>query len=157
MTRKLPSTLVITVEERKALLAFKYDDDYLLLDEEGILLKKTRTEPKLTLVQGNIVSKIKLGERIGTENEDLLEDSLRLMRRMQSGDLYFVRVDMKHREDIRAYIYDTFVVRSEYETLMTAIKNGRLHKVIERLFAEGVRRGTIKLEDDGSASFQPGI
>ncbi len=41
--RKLPSTIVIEVEERTQACAFRYDDDYLLMDVDGTLLKKTRT------------------------------------------------------------------------------------------------------------------
>ena len=69
VSRKLPSTLVITVKERKQMMALKYDDDYLLLDREGILLQKSHSKPKLTLIEGNIITKIKLGEQLGTQNE----------------------------------------------------------------------------------------
>ena len=46
--RRLPSTLVIKVTERQERLAFKYDDDYLVMDDDGILLRKTRNQFKHT-------------------------------------------------------------------------------------------------------------
>ena len=158
--RKLPSTLVITVRERSQACAFKYDDDYLVLDDEGILLKKTRTEPKTTMVTGLVVSKIRLGEVIGTENPQLFTRLMKLIRNMKSGDLYFVAIDMTGYEEdrsVKAYIYDKLVVKSSYDALLTGLDNGRLHKVVEELFAKDIKRGTIILADDGSASFEPGI
>jgi UDP-N-acetylglucosamine--N-acetylmuramyl-(pentapeptide) pyrophosphoryl-undecaprenol N-acetylglucosamine transferase len=155
VTRKLPSTLVITVTERSEKLAFKYDDDYLILDEDGILLKKTRNVPKVTLVEGNVVNRIKLGEVIGTEDNERLTDTLSLIKAASKADMYFVRVDMSTRRMVRAYIYDTLLVRTDYDTLMTNLNNGRLHLVVSRLFEDGIRRGTITFAEDGTASFMP--
>ena len=155
VTRKLPSTLVITVTERSEKLAFKYDDDYLILDEDGILLKKTRNVPKVTLVEGNVVNRIKLGEVIGTEDNERLMDTLSLIKAASKADMYFVRVDMSTRRMVRAYIYDTLLVRTDYDTLMTNLNNGRLHLVVSRLFEDGIRRGTITFAEDGTASFMP--
>ena len=44
---------------------------------------------------------------------------------------------------------------TDYDSLMTNLKNGRLHQVVEKLFEEGIRRGTITFNEDGSASFMP--
>ena len=38
---------------------------------------------------------------------------------------------------------------------MTAIKDDRLHLVVEKLFEDGIERGTITFVDDGTASFMP--
>ncbi|MBQ9272127.1 MAG: FtsQ-type POTRA domain-containing protein [Mogibacterium sp.] len=155
VSRKLPSTLVIKVVERTEKMAFMYDDDYLVMDDEGILLKKTRNAPKTTLIEGLIVNKIKLGEKIGTENNKLFNKAIKLIRSTSDADLYFVRIDMSDESKIKAYIYETMIVKTDYDTLMTNIKNGRLHLVLEKLFSDGIKRGTITFEEDGSASFQP--
>jgi cell division protein FtsQ len=160
VTRKLPSTLVITVEERKQACYFKYDDDYLVIDNEGILLKKTRTEPKTTTVTGLVVTRMKLGETIGTENQQMFSRLMKLIRQIEKADLYFVKIDMSNYKDdqaVSAYIYSKLVVKSDYDTLMQNLKNGRLHKVVEKLFDDGVERGTITLSGDDDISFEPGI
>ena len=153
--RRLPSTLVIKVTERKERMAFKYDDDYLVMDEDGILLKKTRNVPKATLIQGIVVSKIKLGEKIGTEDDSRMEKAIDLVKMMIKSDLYFVKVDVSKDKKISAYIYDTLIVKTDYDTLMTNMENGRLHLVVSKLFDDGIERGTITFGQDGSASFMP--
>ena len=160
VTRKLPSTLVITVNERAEACAFRYDDDYLVMDDQGILLKKTRTEPKITMIKGLVVTKLKLGEKIGTEDPKLFGNVLKIIRSMKAADLYFVTLDMTNYENdyqVRAYIYDNLVVRSDLNSLIENLDNGRLHKITDKLFEDGVSRGTIILGDDGSASFEPGL
>ncbi len=153
--RKLPSTLVIKVTERKERLAFKYDDDYLVMDEEGILLRKTRNKPKVTLIEGVVVSKIKLGEKIGTEKSKRLDDALELIRTMIKSDMFFVKIDISDDKNVKAYIYDTLVVKTNHDTLITNLENGRLHMVVEKLFEDGIKRGTITFEEDGAISFMP--
>ena len=153
--RRLPSTLVIRVTEREEHLAFKYDDDYLVMDEDGILLKKSRNKPMTTIVQGIVVSKIKLGEKIGTENNKRMDMVLDLIKMMMKSDLYYVSVDISSEKKVKAYIYDTLVVKADYDTLMTNMENGRLHLVLEKLFGDGIERGTITFGEDGTASFVP--
>ena len=157
VSRKLPSTMVIKVTERKEKLAFRYDDDYLIMDGDGILLKKTRNIPKTTLIEGIVVNKIKLGEKVGTENGDRLDKALELIKATSAADLYFVKIDMEKESKIKAYIYDTLTVKTDYDTLMANLENGRLHRVVEKLFSDGIERGTITFDEDGSASFMPAI
>ena len=149
--RKLPSTLVIVVEEREEAISFNYDDDYLIMDDEGILLKKTRTEPKVTSVSGLVVTKLRLGDTVGTENQQMFSRLLRLVRAMKAADMYFVSIDMTGYEEdmsVKAYIYDKLVVKTDYESLVTNLKNGRLHKIVEKLFEDDIRRGTITFGED---------
>ena len=155
VSRKLPSTLVIKVKEREEKFAFPYDDDYLVMDEDGILLRKSRSKPKITIVEGIIVNKIKLGEKTGTESGRQMDRALRILKTMSKSDLYFVKIDMSKEKTLRAYIYDTLVVRGDYDLLTENMKNGRLHQVLEKLFEEGIKRGTITFDEDGSASFMP--
>ena len=155
--RKLPSTILIEVEERTQACAFRYDDDYLLMDADGTLLKKTRTEPKLTIISGIVVNKIKLGQKVGAKNTDVFNDLLEIVRAAGRSDLYFVRIDMDEDEDVKAYIYENLSVKSRHKVLIDNLENGRLHKIVEKLFEKGIKRGTITFASDGSASFEPGI
>ena len=155
--RKFPSTMVISVTEREELWAFNYDNDYLIIDEDGILLKKTRNKPKITMVEGMVVSKIKLGEKVGTTDDRQFKRILKLVGAMKEADMYFVRIDMTKDDVVKAYIYDNLVVKTDYDTLVSNLKNDRLHKVVDKLFDDNIKRGTITFKTDGTASFEPSI
>lgn len=154
VTRGFPSTLIITVEERKQLCAIKYDDDYLIIDKDGILLKKTPQKPKLTLVKGIVVKKIALGETIEVKDIVVLQETMTVLDKMVKGDLYFVKLEMSD-QIIKAYIYDTLIVKATFKQLTEALDKNRLHAILERLFDERIKRGTITFTDDGFASFEP--
>lgn len=156
VTRSFPSTLVINVEERVQLGAIKYDDEFLIIDGEGILLRKTRTRPKLTEIQGLIVRKIQPGEMIGVKDEGLLGQTLSILKEMKAGDLYFVKLDMREMY-IKAYVFDSLICKGTYKQLNTFITNGRLHRVLDKLFDDNVSRGMITFSNEGYASFVPTV
>ena len=157
VSRKFPSTLVISVSERTPVMALKYDDDYLILDSEGILLQKSPTKPKLTIVEGNVIKKIKLGQTLATEDADIMSRSVSLIQAMGESDLYFVKLDMSDKYSIKAYVYDSLIVKNDYEMLIENMKNGKLHKVLDRLFEDSIKRGTITFNEDGTSTFMPGF
>lgn len=156
VSRGLPSTLIITIEERQQIGAIKYDDDFLIIDDTGFLLRKTRTSPKVTIIQGIVVSKIEVGEEIKVEDEDSFKEALDILDKMQKKDLYFVRLDMSDMY-IKAYVYEYLLCKGTYSQLEEGIQKNRLHKILDKLFSKGIRRGTITFSDEGYASFVPTI
>ncbi len=64
---------------------------------------------------------------------------------------------MDEDENVKAYIYENLSVKSRHKVLIDNLENGRLHKIVEKLFEKGIKRGTITFASDGSASFEPGI
>ena len=156
VTRSFPSTLVINVEERTQLGAIQYDGEFLIIDGDGILLRKTKTTPKLTEIEGIVVRKIQLGEEIGVKDVELMEQTLDILKAMKAGDLYFVKLDMREMY-IKAYIYESLVCKGTYKQLNTFISNGRLHRVLDKLFEDNVSRGMITFSSEGYASFVPTV
>lgn len=152
--RRLPSTIVINVTERIQIAALTYGDQYLIIDGKGTLLRITNTKPKLTLVTGFKVKKVELGEQVGVSNTDLFKNLLSLLGSMQSGDVYFTKINVTELF-ITANVYDSLVVRSKYKDLKDTIDKGRLHKVLDELFKRNIKRGTITISSDGYASFTP--
>ena len=157
VSRKFPSTLVISVSERSPVMALKYDDDYLILDGEGMLLQKSPTKPKLTIVEGNVIKKIKLGQTLETEDRDLMEKTVAIIQAMGESDLYFVKLDMSDKYSIKAYVYNSLIVKNDYNLLIENMENGKLHKVLDKLFEDSIKRGTITFNEDGTSTFMPGF
>ena len=152
--RKLPSTIVINVKERMQVAAFTYGDKFLIIDNKGTLLRITKTKPKLSIVTGFKVKKVKLGEAVEVSNPDLFKELLALLKSMEEGDVYFTKINITEMF-ITANVYDSLVVRSKYKELKETIDKGRLHKVLDELFKRNIKRGTITISSDGYASFTP--
>ena len=152
--RKLPSTIVINVKERIQIAALTYGDQFLIIDNKGTLLRITKTKPKLTIVTGLKVKKVKLGEPVEVNSPDLFKELLSLLKSMEAGDVYFTKINITELF-ITANVYDSLVVKSKYKDLKDNIDKGRLHKVLDELFKRNIKRGTITISSDGYASFTP--
>lgn len=152
--RKLPSTIVINVKERIQIAALTYGDQFLIIDNKGTLLRITKTKPKLTIVTGFKVKKVKLGETVEVNSTDLFKELLSLLKSMEAGDVYFTKINITELF-ITANVYDSLVVKSKYKDLKDNIDKGRLHKVLDELFKRNIKRGTITISSDGYASFTP--
>lgn len=156
VSKKVPGTLVITVKEREQLAAIVYNKEYLIIDSEGLLLRRSETKPKITILTGIKVKKIQLGEKIQVEDSDKLKDALQILQAMKEGDLYFKKIEMKDKT-IRAYVYDALICKGDADTITDAIQKERLQKVLETLFKKGIKRGTVTLTKKGYASFEPKV
>lgn len=154
--RKLPSTIVIRVKEREQVGAIVYGNEYLIIDKNGVLLRKTETKPKVTILKGITVSSIQLGEKVKASDEDIFNNALKLINAMDDGNLYFVEIDMGELF-VKAYVYDTLVCTGTTKEMLSAIKKERLQQIIETLFSRNIKRGTIAISDDGYASFTPDV
>ena len=154
--RKLPGTLIITVKERSQIAAIKYGDEYLVIDRNGTLLRKTETQPKVTMLTGIKIKKATLGEPLEARNEDVFKDALTLLGKMEDGGIYFIRIEMSEMY-IKAYVYESMVVSASIKEIESAIDQGHIQQILQKLFAKNIKRGTIAISEDGYASFTPDI
>lgn len=154
--RRLPSTLQIEVVERPQIAAVEFGDSFIVIDDEGVILRRTDVDPRVTVITGLTISKMDVGEPIEAEEKETLSTTLRLLKTMSDGDLYFKRVDVS-KVVIRAFIYDNLLVKGTPSEVFTAIEAGSVQTVVTDLFAKGVSRGTIKMAGGGNVIFTPDI
>ena len=81
---------------------------------------------------------------------------LRMLASMREGDIFFKQIDVSDVL-IHAYIYDSLIVKGTPGEMMKSIDGGELQKVVNRLFEEGISRGTIKMGGEDYMSFTPEI
>lgn len=152
--RKLPKTLHFEIIERRQIAAVVYGEEYIVIDKDGTILRKSDIDPKVTLLTGLTVSKLSTGSRIEAEESATLETTLNMLHTMEDGDIYFKKIDVS-KVIIRAYIYDTLIVKGTPKQMTKAIENGDLQKVVNNLLQNETTRGTISLGDQNYMSFSP--
>ncbi len=156
ISRKLPSTIRIEVEERKEAAAVQYGDTYIIVDSSGLVLRQTDTEPKLTLLVGLTLQSIEEGKALAVEENYVLSDTLKILEGMEENDLYFKKIDLSGVM-IKAYIYDNLICSGTPEAVSENLENGGLQKVLYELYSQGIERGTITVNSDGSCAFHAAI
>lgn len=152
--RILPNEIKIIVKERKQTAAFVYGDQYVVIDENANVLRIGEIDPKLTLLTGLQISKIKEGEQIQVIGKKKLKLTLNMINSMKKGDFYFKKIDISD-SFIMAYINDAFVCKGSPENMVESIEKGDLQKVVNKLIENGTTRGTITLGGHDFISYSP--
>ena len=154
--RKLPDTIIIEVEERSQVAAIEFGDRYTVLDEEGVVLRMTEVDPKVTILTGLTISRMDIGEPLEAEERENLSLALRILKTMEDGDLYFKRIDVS-KAVIRAYLYDNLIVKGTASEVLSSIEAGDVQLVVSDLIKKGISHGTIKMGGSGNVIFTPDI
>lgn len=154
--RSLPDTVVIEIRERKQTAAIVYGEKYVVIDGNGIVLRKTSVEPKIPVIRGLTISKLTMGEPIEAEEKVLLRQTLEMLSSMEKGDMFFKKVELS-KIQVRAYVYDNLICQGTPENIMEAIDSGKLQIVIQELYQKEIERGTIQVSGGSYISFTPKI
>ncbi|QHI73050.1 cell division protein FtsQ/DivIB [Aminipila terrae] len=154
--RKLPATVVVEVTERTEKAAVIYNGAYIIIDSDGMVLRKASAEPKITVIQGLTVKKAKEGKPLEVEENSILADTLRMLKSMESSDLFFKKIDISN-VIIKAHIYDELICEGTPENLSQNIKNGNLETALYEMYSKGIKRGIIKVGTDNYCSFDPNV
>ncbi|MBR5229863.1 MAG: FtsQ-type POTRA domain-containing protein [Firmicutes bacterium] len=154
--RVLPATIKIELDERQQLGAIVYGEKYVVVDEEGVVLRKTGVAPKLTVLRGLTISKLSVGEPVEAEERVLLRQTLQMLKAMEKNKMYFKTIDASDGE-IKAYVLDNLICRGTPEHIMKALEDNYIQLVVQELFSRDIERGTIVVSGDTKVSFNPKI
>ena len=154
--RVLPNTIAIELDERRQVAAVVYGQHYVVIDSDGIVLRNTEVDPKVTHVHGLTISKIEVGQPIEVEETVKLRQTLEMLAMMESKDMYFVKIEMT-KSGVDAYVLDHLVCKGTPQNIMESMKTQNLQKVITGLFNLKIERGTINISGGDYISFNPGL
>lgn len=154
--RKFPSTIVIEVTERTEKATIPNDNYYIIIDPNGLVLRKSEIQPKITIIEGLTVKKTKEGKPLEVEENSILTDTLNMLKSMENSDLFFKKIDISN-VIIKAHIYDQLICEGTPENLTESIENGNLEKTLYDMYSRGIERGILKIGSDDYCSFDPNV
>jgi Cell division septal protein len=152
LKRRLPGEVIIIVSERKEDAAVTYGNQFVVIDSEGMVLKKTDTAPKVTLLSGLTVKNMTPGAPVKVEENAELTDTLKLIKTVKKQDLFFKKIEIS-KLMVKAYINDQLVCVGAPEDIMNNMDS--LQEVLYDLYTKGIERGMIKMGSDKYFSFSP--
>lgn len=152
LKRRLPGEVVILVDERKEEAAVPYGDKFIIIDNEGMVLRTTDRPPTLTILQGMTIRNMKAGTPLKVEDNASLTDTLKLLHTMKEHDLFFKKIDISNIT-VKAYIYDQLVCEGAPDDIINNMDS--LQEVLYDLYTKGIERGVIKMGGDDYFSFSP--
>ncbi len=152
VSRSLPSGIEIAVVERKEAAYIAYRSDFIIIDNDGIVLRQASVEPKITALSGLTIKKIDPGKPLEAEENAILTSTLTMLKKMDEQELFFKKIIISNVV-IKAYIYDNLICEATPENLTNNMP--QLKEVIYDLFKKGIKRGVIKMGSDGYFAFSP--
>ncbi|MDR1135696.1 MAG: FtsQ-type POTRA domain-containing protein [Clostridiales Family XIII bacterium] len=150
--REPPSTLLIHVSEREEAAFIKYNGNCVIIDEEGLILRVTDTEPVLTELSSMTVIEAETGKTVKVEENAAFTDTLNLMKDVKKSELYFKKIDISNII-IRAYVYDHLICEGTPANFAESLE--RLKATLLDLDAQEIQRGTVRIGGDNYIAWQP--
>jgi cell division protein FtsQ len=154
MKRELPDTVIIQIEERTEDAAVVYGESYVLVNLDGMVLRRVDQPPQVPLLVGMTLLQIQPGAELEVEEVTVLKNTLIMLSAMEENDLFFKKIDISN-VIVKAYIYDRLICEGKPENILEAMENGNLQAVLVDLISEGIQYGTIYLGGEGYCSFSP--
>ena len=154
--RSLPASVIITVEERSEAATIPYADLFVVIDINGLVLRKTNTELPLPLLLGMTIKTMEEGSPLEVEETSVLTGTLQMLEVMEDTDMFFKKIDISNII-IRAYVYDNLICQGTPENVMESMISGGLEKLLYELYTNGIERGIIYVGSDNYYSFNPMI
>lgn len=110
ITRKLPSTILIEVEEREPAYLLEYAGSYVVIDKQGYMLEIKTEKIELPIIQGEVTetSNFVVGNRLCTEDLERLAIISKIVELAKVNDIYTIitGIDIGNKENIKL-IFET--------------------------------------------------
>lgn len=110
ITRKLPSTILIEIEEREPAYLLEYAGSYVVIDKQGYMLEIKTEKISLPIIQGEVTetSNFAVGNRLCTEDLERLAVISKIVELAKVNDIYTIitGIDISNKENIKL-IFET--------------------------------------------------
>ena len=153
--RKIPDIYVIKVEENIPTLAVKYQEKYVILDEEGRAIDYAEDARSATILTGINITEYEIGQTPSVEGGCDFNSLLSMINKVNASGLYFKRIEMLTPTSVKAAVTDTLLCQGECNDISENVE--ALKVAIYDLGQKGVSRGVVHISGDGYASFNPVI
>ncbi len=152
VNRKLPNEIEIIVKERSGKAQFVKGKNYIVTDNEGMVIEIAKNEQQVTLIEGITVKAADLEDTIEVKETGDFDKAMAIVKAMDSGDLYFKKIKIDG-SNVEGYVYDALVCRGRYDNVMECIESGALESVIFDLYQKGTESGVINIGSNNYCSF----
>lgn len=151
--KRIPmGTIRIDIVERREYAAVPYGENYVLLDNEGTVLRLAKEAPTLPLLVGMTLVAMTPGKALEVEQSYLLNDTLKMLEIIDGYEVYFKRIDFS-TVIVKAYIYDTLYCEGAPENIKDNMES--IEKLLYELYQQEITHGVIKIGKDNYIAFSP--
>ena len=83
------TTGVCVTTERREKVVLPYGEKYVVLDDDGTVLRLSKTRPRVTEIRNAIIKNMDKGEIVEIKDKEVFRKSLDVIKEMEKSDLFF--------------------------------------------------------------------
>lgn len=152
--RKLPDTLEIIIKERKEKSAVSLSGYYILMDEEGIVLRKSNDHGNLITIEGFMPQEVVPGKAFAANDASNFRAILKVIEDTKAHGITISKIQFNN-----GIIKVNFTDKLLCETTPANLRNNlaQLKEILYDLESKGIKRGIIHIGNNSYFSFSPQI
>ncbi len=151
--RKLPGKIVISVDETQPTVAIQYSGKYILLNETGEYVDVNESNMYATKVEGIRITSFQEGKEPKFDDAKKFNEVLKLVNGINNAGMFLKKVEISSSLTIKGYISETLMVSGTANAILSNMDN--LKYMLYDLDQKGIKRGIIRIGEDGYSSFSP--
>ena len=152
--RKMPNKIIIQIDERIEEAAISFMDMYLIIDNEGTVLRSSLDSEMFKIISGIEFQQFIEGEKLNTKNEDEFNKALKIIKGMNSIGISIKEVNVSEKNNIMIKLTDDLICKIgsaenlDYRLIFT--KN-----MLKDLEQREITRGIIDMSHNGYPTYRP--
>ncbi len=152
ISRKLPGTVKVKLTERQEAATLLEKGLYIVIDEEGIVLRRIEKQPRIPLLEGITVKEAEENHVVQVKEPKRLETGMMLLEKMEAADLYFKKIDVSGTP-VKAFLMDKLLCEGKTKNLVAGMEDGDLKAIIYDLYQKKIKKGTIYVGNEKYYAF----
>ncbi|MCT4621335.1 MAG: FtsQ-type POTRA domain-containing protein [Marinisporobacter sp.] len=152
--RKLPDQMIIQIVEREEEAAIPFMNEYLIIDEDGMVLRVSTNNGNLKVIKGLKFTNFIEGTILVVKDKEQLGKALEIVSGINKYEMFIQELDVVNKKDIVIKFTDDLICKvGEGNNLDYRLRV--LKKVLEDLKQKKITRGVIDMSYEGDPSYRP--
>ncbi len=152
--RNFPDTITIQILERTETAAIPFMGKYLIIDDQGIVLKTDSSSKNLKVVCGLKFRNFMEGKVLNIKDKIQFDRTINIIKEINKHQIPVTKVDVVDRDRIVIQFSD-FLKAELGECEHLDYKFMLLKKILENLVQQDITRGVIDISHEGYPSYRP--
>ncbi|MEW9122307.1 MAG: FtsQ-type POTRA domain-containing protein [Thermotaleaceae bacterium] len=152
--RRLPNRIIINIAERQEVALVPFMDVFLVIDEEGMVLKSEKESQHLKSIVGLQFDHFMEGEILDVEESETLKKALEIIKGIDKRGISISGLDVTNRNNMVIRLTENMICRIGDGTNMD-YRLKLLDKILIDLASRDITRGVIDINYEGNPTYRP--
>ncbi|MBF8982239.1 FtsQ-type POTRA domain-containing protein [Lutibacter sp. B2] len=152
--RKMPNKIIIQIDERIEEAAISFIDTYLIIDNEGTVLRSSLDSEMFKIISGVEFQQCIEGEKLNTKNGEEFNKALEIIKGMNSIGISIKEVNVSEKNNIIIKLTDDLICKigpsENLDYRLIFVKN-----MLKDLEQREITRGIIDMSHNGYPTYRP--